>query len=241
MLSDLDYNDPRIGTIDLETYKDGNIPKVYALGFYTKLDAQAVIFYIDKGKAKNRSHRLLLQCFDRILTDKYTRHTWYIHNFGGFDASFIIKVLIDYNKSQKDDVYLIKVTHRKDKLLRLYVSKKIGKNTYTITIVDSYNILSHSLDKLCSTFNSEVTKGIFPYKFMTNKALFYVGVKPSIDYWDIDENVNKDSFVVYNEIPGDNWNAKDFTIKYLEKDLISLYNVINSLSGKSLYEFNVCH
>ena len=35
---DLNFNDPSIGTLDIETYMHDGIAKVYALGFYTKTD-----------------------------------------------------------------------------------------------------------------------------------------------------------------------------------------------------------
>jgi hypothetical protein len=35
---------------------------------------------------------------------------------------------------------------------------------YKIKLVDSYNILTHSLSKLCEKYSTDVIKDIFPYK-----------------------------------------------------------------------------
>ena len=51
-------------------------------------------------------------------------------------------------------------------------SSKVRTKTYTIKIVDSYNILPHSLKKLCETYNTEVIKDIFPYDFININTLF---------------------------------------------------------------------
>ncbi len=43
-----------------------------------------------------------------------------------------------------------------------------------ITLVDSYNLLQHSLDSLCKNFETEVVKGIFPYDFVKKSTLYNV-------------------------------------------------------------------
>lgn len=67
--------------------------------------------------------------------------------------------------------------------MSILISRKMGSKTYTIKIVDSYNILTTSLAKLCITFNCVVQKGYFPYNFVTNNTLFYIGDKPNLSFY----------------------------------------------------------
>ena len=151
---------------------------------------------------------------------------------------FILNVLIKSNKYKieilsKDDTILsitiksvfTKIKQVKDKSKNKKKFKEVEyKANYTIKLVDSYNILSHKLEDLTNTYSTEVRKDIFPYTFMTEQTLFYVGPKPSKDYYNDDV-----SLTAYNEIP-ENWDAKSITLDYLEKDLVSLYQVISKFS-----------
>ena len=53
-----------------------------------------------------------------------------------------------------------------------------------MNIVDSYAILGFSLHDLCIAYKTDVSKYIFPYRFMTEKTLHYEGNKPGLEYWD---------------------------------------------------------
>ena len=53
---------------------------------------------------------------------------------------------------------------------------------------------------------------------MMEDTLFYNGIKPSIDYYHT--SIKKVAKELDDLIPVDNWNAKDVTIKYLEKILL---------------------
>lgn len=91
----LNTNDPYIGTLDTETYRDSqsNTSKVYALGFYTK-KFETETFYIEKDLD---SDKLILRCIYSLLQNKYNNYTFYVHNMGRFDIVFILKVLINAN------------------------------------------------------------------------------------------------------------------------------------------------
>lgn len=176
--SKLVFTDNRIGTLDLETYKDEyNVSMTYAIGFYVKDNLHT--FYIDNNL---NSDILIMRCLDEMLKEKYHRYTFYVHNLGGFDSIFLLKVIInacdlDANK------YKLDIITRDETILSLSIHKKIGKKTFTIKIVDSYNILTSSLADLCKTFNCEVNKGIFPYNFVKKDTLFYKGAKPEIQFY----------------------------------------------------------
>ena len=227
-LKNLYVNNPYIGTLDIETYSDNGVSRVYALGFYTK-QHNVNIFYINPNTLN--SDQSIIDCIDSMLTSKYTGYTFYVHNLGRYDAVFLLSVLITANMI--DDRYILDMICRDDTILSLSISKKVNKKMYTIKIIDSYNILSHSLKTLCLTFNTKISKDIFPYKFLERNILFYTGVKPFLSFF---EDVE---FNIYNQIPMMDWNSQTETIKYLEKDLISLYQVINKFSDYIYLKYKV--
>ena len=83
-------NSEFIGTLDLETYNDNEVSKVYAAGFYTK-QFGLERFYIDKDNLDSDS--LVIKCIDSMLITKYNNYTFYVHNFSKFDSAFIVKSL----------------------------------------------------------------------------------------------------------------------------------------------------
>lgn len=146
-----------VGTLDTETYKTSSGSKVYALGFYTAKHG-TVNLYID---SKLDSEKLILDCFDLLLTYKYV---FYVHNLGNYDDIFLLKVL------QESDKYKLSIIAKDNRILSLTIkTKKNDKNSkvYSIKLVDSYNILNSSLRKLALTYKTEIFKGYFPYEFIT--------------------------------------------------------------------------
>jgi hypothetical protein len=60
---------------------------------------------------------------------------------------------------------------------------KINGNIRKVKILDSYCVLPSCLRKLCKDYKVEVSKGYFPYKFSSEKTLFYIGKTPDISYY----------------------------------------------------------
>ena len=162
--------DPRFGTLDLETYMSGGKAKVYSIGFYTKRDG-CKIFYINEGLD---STELVLRCLDAMIKPKYTGMTFYVHNLGHYDVVFILKILIRTNALLDEDKYKLEMMTKDDLILSLAIKMK----RYRIKLVDSYNILTHSLRDLGKTYGLEVKKDIFPYSFVDESTIFYKGSKP---------------------------------------------------------------
>ena len=160
-------NDPSLGTLDLETSKTKDISKVYAIGFYTRRYGVKT-FYINPDTLD--SNKLIIDCLDSMLVSKYTGYTLYTHNLGKLDITFILKTLVTLKRINSD--YKLEFISRDDLILCLNVSKIVSTKTYTIKIVDSNNILKHSLSKLCVTYETEVTKDLFPSSFVTYKHYF---------------------------------------------------------------------
>jgi hypothetical protein len=120
-----------------------------------------------------------------MLSEKYNNYIFYIHNLGRFDIVFILKTLLKTN-SIYPDKYSYNLNFREDLILSIEISTKIKGKTYTIKLVDSYNLLNSSLSDLCKTFDTETKKSFFPYNFVNRKTLFYLGNKPNKDYYNID-------------------------------------------------------
>lgn len=85
----LNFPDPNFGTLDLETYMDNGIAKVYAIGFFTNKH-KVHLYYINDNLD---SSEVVLRCLDDMLKSKYSGYTFYVHNLGHY-VVFRIKILI---------------------------------------------------------------------------------------------------------------------------------------------------
>lgn len=212
---------PNIGVIDFETFEyEDHVYKVYAAGFKTYLDNNVTTYYTDN---KDSSDVVVLKLVDELLRSKYSKTTFYCHNLGGFDVIFLLKVLVDYN-DKHDNKYDLSFKFRDNNILSITISKDKSK----LTIKDSYAMFGSSLRKLAEAYDCCYRKSYFPYKFAKGDNLFYVGNTPSINY--------------YEEIPiedyklevKNNWSFQGETLKYLELDLNSLFEIL-SKANKSLF------
>ena len=89
-----DEPNPFIGSWDVETFIDSDgYVKVYALGFYV-LGGSVKSYYLDDTMT---SEELVLKYIDDMLINNYKGYTFYIHNFGRYDSTFLIKILKEYN------------------------------------------------------------------------------------------------------------------------------------------------
>lgn len=146
--------DSNIGVIDTETYlNNNNIQEIYALGFKTNLDNTPVMYYIDDSFD---SSKMVLNMINELLRPKYSNVTFYCHNFGGYDVIYILKILNDYNNNENSkDKYKLSQIFRDDKIIKL----TIKKDNNSITILDSYGVLTNSLAVLAKNFEVE---NLFP-------------------------------------------------------------------------------
>ena len=230
----------RFGTLDLETYLNNqNIPKVYAIGFYT--DSEKKTYYLDKSLD---SDTIIVNCLNGMLKEKYNNYTFYVHKFAKFDVTFLLSVIIKLTEDQPK-IYRFEPIMRNGDIICITLWKtfyfdrvsKSGNNkykkSYKIKLVDSYNILTNKLSDLCVTYNTKVVKGIFPYRFVTEKTLFYSGKKPPMSFY---ENINLEK---YKQIKDKNWNTQIETIYYLERDLRSLYDIMSQFIKHISIYYNV--
>jgi len=208
-----------IGTLDLETYEVDGQGKCYSLGFYCpSVDEECKTFYIDKDLD---SISLIIKCINEMLEPKYNNITFYVHNFGKFDAAFIVKALVLYNKEKdKKDRFLLDITTRNSDILKLVIKQKKNKKFRSIIIKDSFAILPSDLRTLCKNYNVDTKKGYFPYNFCTKNTLYYVGQTPNINYY------NDITQEIYNTLIKDEWSLQEECLRYLKDDLVSLYEVL---------------
>lgn len=229
---------PSIGTFDMETYKDLNsIPKVYALGFATLdmlKDNKSNLYYLTKDES---SYDIIVKCIDDMLSVKYRDHIYYTHNLGGYDIVFLLKVLKQANQVKGFEYYKIETILRDSKILKCVVRVKTPSGHNKITLVDSYNLLTDNLDNLSKSFGSQVKKGLFPYSFVTSNTLNYIGNTPSRDYYIVRNK--KVELEHYNTMFRPDWNLKLETLKYLERDLLSLLEIIDTFNKYIYIEYGV--
>ncbi|RUS31525.1 DNA polymerase type B, organellar and viral-domain-containing protein [Jimgerdemannia flammicorona] len=92
-------------------------------------------------------------------------------------------------------------------------------------------MLSFPLRKLAKSFEVDTIKGVFPYRFPNGENFTYVGTKPSYDFYN-SKDISLEEYKLLN--PND-WDLKLETLRYLESDVRSLYEVIMKFA-ESVYE-----
>lgn len=166
---------------------------------------------------------MILECINKIFTNKNHNIKLYAHNMGEFDGIMILKSLM--NTANKHE-YNIKIfTNGDGKIMSIDIKKKIkNKKIIKISILDSYLLLPINLNNLSGIFNTEIKKGIFPYQFVNESKLNYNGEVPDYSYFN---NITHAEYLEYvNQFKNQSWNVKKETLTYLEYDLISLFNII---------------
>jgi len=224
---------PNIGVIDFETIecRDG-INRVYCLGFKTNLDTKPVTYYIEEHRNYEDYDRLMLKFINELLRSKYKDVTFYCHNLSGFDVHFMLGVLLRYNDlcvlDDKNSKYKISCVFRDKNIIKITVSKNINGTNRKFTIQDSLAILVGSQRDLCKAFEVETQKTDFPYLFLHECNLGYLGNTPEISFY---EGLTKDDYKLINK---SNWSFKNESIKYLENDLDGLHQILVK-ANKSLF------
>jgi hypothetical protein len=123
-------SNPNYGVLDLETFveqteKGEHYSRVFALGYFTKLEPEPKMFYLTDyfDNTTTSSNKLVLKCIDEMLSSAMSNYIFYVHNLGKFDVIFLHKILLDYNLNVKDKYVLIPF-YRDNKILRLVIRSK---------------------------------------------------------------------------------------------------------------------
>jgi hypothetical protein len=107
-----------------------------------------------------------------IMIKKYDNYKIYIHNLGGFDGIFFLKILGDLGQIKP-------IIHNGD-----LISIEFKFKGYIITFKDSLQMLIVQLRNLGKVFGVDTQKSIFPYTFVNENNLNYIGEVPDIKYFD---------------------------------------------------------
>jgi hypothetical protein len=128
---------------------------------------------------------MILNALKSIMIRKYNGYKVYIHNMAKFDIIFLLKYLVKLG-------FVDPIIHN-GRIISINLN--FGKdNKYNLHFRDSYLILLASLSKLCKSFKVEILKGFFPYLFVNEDNLNYIGNVPTFKYFD-----NKISLDKYSE------------------------------------------
>jgi DNA polymerase type B, organellar and viral len=106
------------------------------------------------------------------MAKKYDNYKIYIHNMAGFDANFLLKILTELGDIKP-------IIHHGQ-----LISINFKFNNYIIVFRDSLKILLASLRKLAKVFGVDTQKSIFPYSFVNENNLDYIGPVPDFKYFD---------------------------------------------------------
>ena len=124
----------------------------------------------------NSSGDMIKASLTSLLRRKYNGYIVYVHNLSNFDANFILKYLAELAP--------IKLIYKDGKIISIKVFFG-DKNAYTITFIDSYQLLPSSLEKLAAVFELPIQKTPFPHGFLDGdpKKFNYVGNPPAMEYF----------------------------------------------------------
>jgi hypothetical protein len=190
--------DEDIGVLDIETFNnDKNEAIPYAIGFKNKSGNK--MFYLD---SYNNPSEMILDCLENMLVKENHNFKYYAHNMSQFDGILLLKSLM--NMSNTHNLNFNVHSNNEGKIISLDIVKKIKaqKKIIKISILDSFLLLPFSLKKLGKIFNCETSKGIFPYKFINQGNIKYIGCIPGIEYfsglYSGEEELNTDEYKNYS-------------------------------------------
>ena len=126
---------------------------------------------------------MIINCIKELMIKKYDNYKIYIHNLANFDAIFLLKILTNLGN--------IKPIIHHGKLISINFKFK----NYNIIFRDSQQILITGLRKLGIVFGVEAQKSIFPYSFVTENNLDYIGPVPEFKYFDNISLLDYNSYV----------------------------------------------
>lgn len=192
-----------INVLDIETYEKNNIVIPYCI---------CMILSEKKYHVYNEDN-IIINLLNKIVNFSNKDYIEiYVHNlnFDGFIViGYLSKNFIKFEMiSEKTNIYSIKI---------FYCNKKI-------VLKCSYKIIPLSLRKLGEI--EKFNKSFFPYKFVNDCNLEYIGQIPPKNFWENDdyENYTKDKNIakfVYD--------LKKETIEYCYNDVVLTQKIINKI------------
>lgn len=214
-------------TLDIETKLIDNCHVPYLISYFDGRNSRS-FFSTDYDSPIE----MIQDCILSLCRAKYDKHKIYIHNLANFDGIFLLKALAQIGN--------LKVVMNKEKLISFDFHFKpniFSKAEIILNFRDSYQILLGSLKKLGQSFNVDTIKTIFPYRFINENDLNYIGPIPSFKYFD---GITKEEYSIYcSEINNNQWSLRNEAIKYCINDCISLYEIIFKYNKLYYSNFNI--
>jgi hypothetical protein len=157
----------KILTFDIETYIKEGVHIPYCICIYDEFKNYSYYYLTDY----NNPECMIKTVIKDIMIRKYDNYKIYIHNLGGFDGIFLLKILVNLG--------IVKPLIHNGKILSIIFKM----NGYIVTFKDSQQLINFSLRKLAKAFDVDTQKGIFPYSFVNENNLNYIGQVPDINYF----------------------------------------------------------
>jgi hypothetical protein len=110
-----------------------------------------------------------------LMIKKYDNYKVYIHNLARFDGIFLLRILANLGECNP-------ISHN-DKIISIGFRYK----DYDVSFRDSLQLLISPLRNLAKSFGVDTQKSIFPYTFVNENNLNYIGDVPELKYFDISE------------------------------------------------------
>jgi hypothetical protein len=149
-------------TLDIETYIKDKILIPFCVSIYDGKNINN--FYLTDYKNVDE---LIFTALNSIMIRKYNGYNIYMHNMAKFDIIFLFKYLLKLG--------LVHPVIHNNRIISIEFN--YGKNNeYQIKFRDSLLLLLNSLSKLSKSFKVENGKSIFPYTFVNENNLNYVGI-----------------------------------------------------------------
>lgn len=141
---------------------------------------------------------MIMSALMDLMIKKYDNYKVYIHNLANFDGIFLIKILTKLGNCKP-------IIHN-GKIISITFYWK----DYVIHFRDSQQLLIASLANLGVSFGVVTLKTVFPYSFVNENNLKYLGEVPEIRFFD---NISYDGYNTYsNNFINKLWSIKDETI-----------------------------
>ncbi len=196
------FENPKIGTFDIETIVHDGIHQAYLYSFHDGNNSYS-FFAENPGDIDP-----CLNMLRGMLKQKYNAYTFFAHNFSGFDINFILSAL----SVLKEEGYRIRFMKNNGKFINISITHK--EKRVSINLRDSFLILQMGLSRLGEQFNVDVIKSIEPVYANKSDILNPFAMLDLSHY-------SKEVLLIqdFNQ-----WKTK--VTNYCETDCVSLYQIL---------------
>ena len=230
-------NNQTIMTIDIETYL--NEDRVHKPFLIAGFNNNKLFHRFIENSSQEAENNMINNFITDIIRHKNVKYV-YAHNFSGFDGTFILKYLINFNTSEyainEGLKFITEPLIFDGRLISIKFKIKKGNKTRVIWFKDSYLLLPMSLRILTKAFNVLHLKTYLP--FVSNyEDILYEGPIPDISKW---HGIPQDEYdKIYSEFNNQNWSYKTFSVAYCYNDCKCLFEVLVKFNNLVFKEFKI--